>query len=290
MGEFIAARRHLERVVELYDFETHQHLVDFSNNDPKCISLAWASHFLWMLGYPDQAVQASNDQLTLARRLRHPFNLGFSLTTGCGAYIYRRDADTLLERRSEGMALAREQGLDVFDAFTGLLWVSETQLNCGLVEEAYQSASDALDWWLSITAKVCAPYMKAIMGAALGRTDRVPDGLALIDEALSDSDSTGDKWHYAEAHRLKGELLLTGTGAGNAAAEQCFKDALEISRAQDAKGWELRAATSLARLWQGQGKTKEAHDLLAPVYDWFTEGFDTADLKDAKALLAELAT
>ena len=131
--------------------------------------------------------------------------------------------------------------------------------------------------------------MKAIMGAARGHSGRVTEGLDAIDEALRDAEVTGDKWHWAEAHRIKGELLLLGKDANPEAAAACFRRALDIARSQHAKGWELRAATSLARLRQSQDKHQDAHDLLAPIYNWFTEGFDTADLIEAKQLVDELS-
>jgi class 3 adenylate cyclase/tetratricopeptide (TPR) repeat protein len=289
MGNFVVARSHCDRVVDLYNVNAHHHLVHVVNHDPKCLSLAWASHFLWMLGYPEQAAQASDAQLSLARRLGHAFNLGFSLTAGSGAYIYRREPEVVLARCNEGLALAQEQGLPVVASFTSQLWACEIQLNCGLTDKAYRMAQSALAWWRAGAAEVCTPYMKTIMGVARGRNGHLTEGLALLDEALHDTEVTGDKAYWAESYRLKGELLCLGAGADPQAAEACFRRALDIARSQQAKGWELRAATSLARLWQSQGKCQAAYDLLAPVYNWFTEGFDTADLKDARVLLGELS-
>ncbi len=122
-----------------------------------------------------------------------------------------------------------------------------------------------------------------------GKVGQAEEGLRVLTEALDLVDKTSERWWEAELYRLKGELLLQQSQTQHGEAEDCFQQAITIAQRQAAKSWELRAATSLARLWQGQGKTKEAHDLLAPVYNWFTEGFDTADLKDAKALLEELA-
>ena len=288
MGDFAAARAHCEGVVDLYDDDAHQRLVHVVNHDPKCLSLAWASHFLWMLGYPEQAARASDMQVSLARQLGHAFNLGFSLTAGSGAYIYRREPDVVLARCGEGLALAQEQGLPVVESFTSQLWACEMRLFGGLPDEAYQMAQSALAWWRAGAAEVCTPYMKTIMGAARGYSGRLAEGLDLLDEALRDTEATGDKAYWAETHRLKGELLLDAA-VDPEAAEACFRRALDIARSQQAKGWELRAAMSLARLWQSQGKRQDAYDLLAPVYHWFTEGFDTADLQEAKALLAALS-
>jgi len=194
----------------------------------------------------------------------------------------------LFKRRDEGMALAREQNLVGFDTFTGQMWVCETYLNAGMLDEAYLAGKTCVDWWYGNHGSVCGPYARTIMGAARGRQGDIAEGLALIDQALTEQRETGDQWYYAEAHRLKGELLLAGSDADPGTAEVCFQKAIDIAQAQSAKGWELRAATSLARLWYSQNKTKEAYELLFPVYDWFTEGFDTADLKEAKELLDEL--
>jgi predicted ATPase len=133
------------------------------------------------------------------------------------------------------------------------------------------------------------PYFLALLAEAHGTLGEPEAGLTVLTEALTLVDNTGERWYESECYRLKGVLLLQQNSANQAEAETCFQRAISIARSQQAKSFELRTATSLARLWQQQGKRQEAHDLLAPVYNWFTEGFDTADLKDAKALLDELA-
>src|SRR5215813_9954975 len=132
------------------------------------------------------------------------------------------------------------------------------------------------------------PYWLALLAEAHGTIGYPEAGLTVLTEALALVDTTGERWCEAELYRLKGALLLQQHADNQAEAETCFHRAISLAQTQQAKSWELRVATSLARLWQSQGKRQEAHDLLAPVYGWFTEGFDTADLKDAKALLDEL--
>ena len=132
------------------------------------------------------------------------------------------------------------------------------------------------------------PYSLGLLAEAHGAIGQPEAGLTVLAEALTHVDKTGERWYAPELYRLKGALLLQQSSDNQAEAESCFHHALDIARTQQAKSWELRSATSLARLWQQQGKRQEAHDLLAPVYGWFTEGFDTADLKDAKALLETL--
>src|SRR5215470_14160743 len=138
-------------------------------------------------------------------------------------------------------------------------------------------------------AELTRPYYLALLAEAYGTLGQPEAGLAVLTEALTQADKTGEHWCEPELYRLKGDLLLQQTSDNATEAENCFHQAISIAQSQQAKSWELRAATSLARLWQQQGKRQEAHDLLAPVYGWFTEGFDTADLKEAKALLEALA-
>ena len=138
-------------------------------------------------------------------------------------------------------------------------------------------------------AEILRPYWLALLAEAQGAIGEPEAGLTMVTEALTLADTTGERWYESELHRLKGELLLQQNSDNQAEAETCFAQAMAIAQNQSAKSWELRATTSLARLWQQQGKRQEAHDLLEPVYHWFTDGFDTADLKDAKALLDELS-
>jgi predicted ATPase len=137
-------------------------------------------------------------------------------------------------------------------------------------------------------AEMFRPYWLALLAEAYGTLGEPEAGLTVLTEALTHVETTGERYYEAEIYRLKGELLLQQHSDNQADAEHCFQQAISIAQSQQAKSWELRAATSLTRLWQQQGKRQEAHDLLAPVYGWFTEGFDTADLQDAKALLNEL--
>src|SRR5262249_25173117 len=138
-------------------------------------------------------------------------------------------------------------------------------------------------------AEMMRPYYLALLAEAHGTMGQPEAGLTVLTEALTLAETTGERWYEPELYRLKGVLLLQQSSNNQADAETCFHQAIAVAQSQQAKSWELRSVTSLARLWQQQGKRQEAYDLLAPVYNWFTEGFDTADLQDAKALLAELA-
>jgi len=167
--------------------------------------------------------------------------------------------------------------------YRGWAWAEQ-----GQIEEGIEQIRQGLAAYQATGAEVAVPYFLARLAEAYGKVGQVGEGLALLDEALTVVDKTGERWWEAELHRLKGELLLWQAVPDEHQAEACFQQALSVARRQEAKALELRAAMSLSRLWQQQAKCKEAHDLLAPIYGWFTEGFDTADLQEAKALLKEL--
>ena len=158
----------------------------------------------------------------------------------------------------------------------------------GQAQAGIEQLTQGLTAWRATGAEAARPYWLALLAAAHGIIGEPEAGLTVLTEALTLVDTTGERLCEPELYRLRGELLLQQTSDNQAEAETCFHHAISIAQSQQAKSWELRASTSLARLWQQQGKRQEAYDLLAPVYNWFTEGFDTADLKDARALLDEL--
>jgi predicted ATPase len=166
----------------------------------------------------------------------------------------------------------------------GWVLVQQGQTQAG-IEQIHQG----LRAYRGTGAALARPYFLALLAEAHGAMGQPEAGLTVLAEALTLTDATRVRWYAPELYRLKGELLLQQHSDNQAEAETCFQHAISIAQSQQAKSFELRTATSLARLWQQQGKRREAHDLLAPVYGWFTEGFETADLKDTKALLDELA-
>jgi predicted ATPase len=186
------------------------------------------------------------------------------------------------------ISLAMEQGFPYWRAFSSILcgWALAHQERA---QEGIEQIHQGLLALQATGAESARPYFLSLLAEAYGIQGEPEEGLAVLTEALTRVDTTGERWYESEIYRLKGALLLQQNSDHQAEAETCFHHALDIARNQQAKSFELRAATSLARLWQQQGKRQEAHNLLAPVYHWFTEGFDTADLKDAKALLDELA-
>jgi predicted ATPase len=248
----------------------------------------FAARALWYLGYPDQGVVRIYEAVTLAQQVAHPFSLAYALGIAAVFHQCRREMRAAQERAEAAIRLAKEQGFPYWMGLGSLLrgWALAQQ---GAAQEGVKQMHQGLIAHCATGAELLRPYFLALLAEAHGIMGQPEAGLTVLTEALALVDTTGERWHEPEMNRLKGILLLQQSSDNQADAETCFQQAIAIAQNQQAKSWELRAATSLARLWQQQGKRQEAHDLLAPVYHWFTEGFDTADLKDAKALLDELA-
>jgi predicted ATPase len=274
----------------LYDPQQHRsHAFVYGNQDPEVYCLAHLSETLWHLGYPDQALQRSQQALTLAQVLGHPFSLATALNYAAPLHDFRREARGTQERAEALRALAQEQGFAYRLAQAmfklGLAAVAQGQVAEGLAQMRQGMAASR-----ATGAELGLPHRLGRLAEAQGEAGQPAEGLAVLAEALATAERTGDRRSDAELYRLKGELLLQRARQGDGVeAEACFHQALAIARHQQAKSWELRAAMSLSRLWQRQGKRAEARQLLAEVYGWFTEGFDTAGLQEAKALLEALA-
>jgi predicted ATPase len=241
-----------------------------------------------MLGYPDQAVRRSEEALAMANELANPANLINTLAFVAIVHVLRRDLSAARQRAKAAMEISAEQRHSFYLGHGTVLhgWARAAQ---GQVEEGIAEIDQGIATFRATGALTWIPYFLGLLAEAYGRVKRTDDGLATVAEALALAEETEQNCWRAELNRIKGELLLAPASEHHAEAERCFSRALEIARAQQAKSWELRAASSLARLWQQQRKMTEARDLLAPVHGWFTEGFDTPDLVDAKALLEQLA-
>jgi predicted ATPase len=250
---------------------------------------SFAARTLWFLGYPDQGLAQSQQAVTLAQQRAHPLSLNYALRTAALFHQFRREVRVAQERAEASIRLATEQGFPYWRAYSSILRGWSLAHLQGRAQEGIEQMHHGLRAHRATGAEANRSYFLALLAEAHGTLGEPEAGLAVLAEALVHVEHTGERYYEAEIHRLKGELLLQQSSDHQAEAESCFLHALDIARNQQAKSFELRTATSLARLWQQQGKRQEAHDLLAPVYHWFTEGFDTADLKDAKALLDELA-
>jgi len=287
LGEAAPACAHLEQGIALYDPQEHRVLAFRAGIDLKVWCLAYAAQALWMLGSPDQALRRSHQALTLAQELSHPPSLAAVLHYVALIHCFCREVHATQERAEAAMAFASEQGFPQWLTLGAIYW-GWALAEQGQAEEGIAQIRQALTAWRAMGAGLGVSYFLVLLAEAYGKAGQADAGLRLLAEALAHVDSTGERHFAAEVSRLKGELLLRQATPDEAQAETCLHQAQDIARHQQAKSWELRVALSLSRLWQRQGKRTQAHALLAPIYNWFTEGFDTADLQEAKALLDAL--
>ena len=288
MGEFLSAQEHLETAIALYDPE-HQRsrLLNGLGFDAGVFSLSCAAATLWQLGYPDQALHRGTEALALAQRLSHPYSLAFAEFFVGLLRQNRREAREARENAEYMNALSAEHGLTEFFAYGTSLggWEMAAQ---GRHEEGIALIQEGLAASHGRGQELIRPYLLCMLAEVCLETGRLDDALNALTEAAAATDQREERQSEAEIFRLKGELLLRQDDSNTTEAQLCFERAIEIAKSQSAKSWEVRATTSLARLLAKQGRRDEARTMLAEIYGWFTEGFDTADLKDAKSLLDEL--
>ncbi len=288
IGEFASAREHAEQGVALYSPDDHHaQAFLFGGHDPCVCGHTIAAESLWALGYPDQAMMRTNEALALARDLDHPSSLALALGECAKMHHWRGEEPEAGKQAEALIALAAEQEF-AHKLSTGSYlqgWALTLQ---GRDEEGLGEMREALVQ-AGARAEIEEPYFVSLLALAYARLGRIDEGLSALGKAFALTDGSGMRYWEAELYRLKGELLLASPDGRRPEAESCFHKAIEVAQGQSARSLELRAATSLARLWRGQGKPSQARDVLEPVYDWFTEGFDTPDLKEAKALLDDLA-
>jgi predicted ATPase/class 3 adenylate cyclase len=287
-GEFAVARTELERVLALYNPVKHRRLAFLYGQDPGPAVPAWLAWPLLAMGYPEQARSQHLEGLARAREMAHPNTLAQTLYCGCVVRQLSRDRLGVVELAEVLVPLATEQGFPYWLAMAIILrgWALS---EAGETERGIAQIMRGLTAFRATAAQLWMPYFLGLLAEARGKANEPAEGLRLLAEALDRVERTGERWFEAELHRRRGELLLSLAEGERGEAEPCFHRSIAVGREQNAKLWELRASTSLARLWRDQGRRAEARDLLAPLYGWFTEGFETADLKDAKALLDALA-
>ena len=287
LGEYAAARTHLEQGIALIDPTAQRALALRHGVAPGVRCLALAAHTLWCLGYPAQAVRRSQEALALAQALAHPYSLALAQYWAAFLHHRRREAPAVQAQADALLTLATAQGFPLWVGY-GTCWRGWALAMQGQGEAGLAQLRQGLAAVLATGQTLAQPLCLVLLAEAAGHAGQVEEGLRLLAEALTAFEASGRGDLLAEAYRLQGELLLRQAVPDAAQAEACFQQALAIARRQQAKSWELRAAMSLSRLWQQQGKRAEARELLAPIYGWFTEGFDTADLQEAKALLEAL--
>jgi predicted ATPase len=288
LGEFPKAREQLEQANAIR--ERHQRRFDaslylISASRVYCRSMY--ARVLWALGYAEQAQSASDMALRLAEETSHSHTLAQALSLAAALHLDRRDVERTECLARETVALAVEHDFAYWRA-TGRVWGGWALVQRQNIEWGLAQIQESLAQFRADGNMQTIPHALSVLAEVYGRAGEPEKGLEAVAEALAVIERTNERRREAELHRQRGTLLLALQGPQRGDVEACFARALAIAREQSARMWELRAATSLARLWRDQDRQSEAHDLLAPVYDWFTEGFETADLKDARALLEEL--
>jgi class 3 adenylate cyclase/predicted ATPase len=287
LGAYAAAWQHLEQGITLINSIAQRALVLRHGNAPGVVFLSFAALTLWCLGYPAQAVQRSQEALALAQALDHPFSLAASQHYAAFLYRHRHERLEVQTLAEALLTLATAQGFPLYVGY-GTYWRGWAGAMQGESEVGLMHMRQGLAAVLATGQTLARPFCLVVLAEVAVQVGQIEEGLRLVAEALAAFKTSGRGDLLAEAYRLQGVLLLHQAVADAVQAEACFQQALTIARRQQAKSWELRTATSLARLWQQQGKRAEARALLAPIYDWFTEGFDTADLQEARALLEAL--
>jgi predicted ATPase len=290
MGTPAAAHIHYTQGIAHYRAQQHHasaflHGVEAGMSPAICLSrAAWV---LWYLGYPDQGLARSHEGVTLAQQTAHPFICTSALSAAAMFHQFCREMHTTQEHAEALISLASVQGFSFWLALGWLVrgWVLTHQ---GQAQEGIAQMTQGNRAFHATGAETFQSYALTLLAEAYGTIGAPEVGIGLLTEALTLVDTTGERWCESELYRLRGALLLQQSSDDQADAESYFQQAISTARQQQAKSWELRAAMSLARLWQQQGKRDEARQVLGDVYGWFTEGFDTADLQDAKALLEEL--
>jgi len=284
IGDFALSRAHLEELLRLYDPISHGSLVP--NMHVQCPSLGYLGHVLFCMGYPNQALSRCNAAIDEARRLAHAPSLAGSLATGTRLLSLMGDYVSLEERARELVALTTEHGWQFWGGM-GTISLGWAKVNSGELPLGTSLLCEGSAVYMATGAKAWVPYHLALLARARELAGQIDQALEHVEEAFRIVAITGERWLIPELIRQKAQLLTRTPNP--AAAEGLFRTAFSLAIDQKAKLWELRTAMSLARLWGEQGRRNEARELLARVNGWFSEGFDTADLKDAAALLAELA-
>jgi class 3 adenylate cyclase/predicted ATPase len=282
VGRFASSRSHLEEVLALYDPISHRSLGYQTGSHPRVGARGQLGIALFCLGFPDQALAQSNAAIAEARRLAHPPSLAVSLGLGARLLSLLGDDVVVGEWVDQLVTIATEQGFPHFRA-QGSIFRGWVKAKNGDVTAGLCLLRNGLSAYSASGAEVWMPYFLALLAGACDIAGQSEEAVTLLDNALQIVQKTGERWLEAELYRTKGRLLLRRRHSE--AAEELYRQALTIAKEQEAKLWELRAAVSLAQLRRDQGRRSEAHGFLAPIYGWFTEGFGTQDLKDAKALL-----
>jgi class 3 adenylate cyclase/tetratricopeptide (TPR) repeat protein len=283
-GDLIAAREHAEAGIAAYDPKAHS----FSNwpgGHPGTQCYIWGALATWLLGFPDQSRRLAEAAISLAaEEVGQPFNLANTLAQAALVHVFCREPSIAQVQIERCMEICIEQGIPLWLAHGSVVhgWALETQ---GLDGNGIAELNEGLAGLRAIGMKVCSPPLLVLRAEVYYKRAQVGEALTSLNEAATIMESNGERWWEAELIRLRGEIALRQGNDRQVEAEGAFQTALEVARRQHSKSLELRAALSLSRLWRTQDKTAAARDLISPLYGWFAEGFDTADLRDAKEQL-----
>jgi predicted ATPase len=284
LGNFGEARRHLEESLALYDPERGRAKAARFGYDTYTMCQALLGVILWDQGFPDEALRHAEEAIVGGRAAAHPFSEALALSFQAMLHQSRGEATLCLDRANAALALATEQGLRLL-AGSAMALVGWALVKSAAAEEGLARLRAGIDALRALSARAWQLLLFPLLPEACLDVGRIEEGLSAVREGLAEVEETEARYYEAELNRLEGELLLASKEPDEIRAEASFRKAIGIALAQQTKSRELRAATSLARLWRDQDKRAQARELLAPVYGSFTEGFDTLDLKQAKALL-----
>ena len=282
-GDFVHGKEHYDRALAIYDPAEHGLLTTGSGRDIGVALLSFRSGCVWQLGYPTAARNDIERAVRDARETGHATTLVYALSRAADTYTFCGDYAAAHAQIDELLPLADERGKALGTAMRGWLFAST-----GNASDAVRAILSGITSLRSTGATLYEPRHLRYLAMAYAELGQPDDAWRCIHDAMDKIETSKEGWCAADVHRIAGEIALNSSQPDGAKAEACFERALAVARLQQAKSWELRAAMSMARLWRDQGKRDEARDLLAPIYGWFTEGFDTLDLKEAKALLDEL--
>jgi predicted ATPase len=287
MGDLVQASSHYDEALALYRPAEHRRLMTRFGQDLRVTSLAFRSMASWQLGYPEAALSDADCALTEARQIEHAATLMFTLNFPILINTYCGNYDAANEYLKELVALAEEKAAP-FRKAEGVLRRGYILTLTGKATEAVEMVTSGIELWRSAGSTIFTPEHEFMLAIAHADAGQFEDAWRCIGKAMTAMHSTKERWCEAEAHRVAGEIALKSPQRDVAKAQAYFKHSLTLARAQQAKSWELRAGMSLARLLSDEGKTQAAREVLAPIYEWFTQGLETSDLQKAKALLTEL--
>ena len=288
LGEFVQALPYLQQGSRLYD-PTQHHALIFEHGGADT-GVAITTHHalaLWTLGYPDRARETMDASIRCARMSAHPFSLAFAHYFSAWLYKLCREESAVHESTTSAISICDEHGFP-FWGLSSVALRGSALVEHGAEEAGLTVMREALAAFGATGAELFRSELLGLLAAALGQIGRPTEGLAVISEAFTAMEKSQERWWHAELHRVRGELLSALPGDHIREAESAIQEAVAVAHRQQARSWELRAAMSLSRLWQRQGRAKDAHDFLTDTYRWFTEGLETADLRQARSLLTDL--